>query len=155
MAFGNLGNLIAGQAFEATKKNVIEAITGPEPAKPAEKPAPVPESVGGIILGQIQAMQRPLKDDQELLVLYHTGAEMLRVTEIFVPSLQVFVLSGLDEKQHAMRALVPAELARLVCRIVPVAADARPVRVNVLSPRPRPESSQSGVEKGNSMEPRL
>jgi len=34
---------------------------------------------------------------------------------------------------------VPAEQLKLVCKIVKVAPDARPVRVNVLSPRPKPE----------------
>jgi hypothetical protein len=143
MSLGNIGKALAGQAFEATKKNVIDAIAGPEPGKPAaQATAPAaPESIGGVILGQIQAMQRPLKDDHELVVLFHTGAEMLRVTEIFVPSLQVFVLAGLDASGNITRAVVPAEQARVVCKIVKVAEGARPVRVNVLSPRPRPETT--------------
>jgi hypothetical protein len=142
MAFGNLGNLIAGQALEATKKNVLDAITGPETPKPAEKPqAPQPvESVGGILLGQIQAMQRPLKDDQELVVLFHTGAEMLRIHEIFVPSLQVFVLAGVDAAQNVTRVVVPAEKVQMVCKIMKVAPGGRPVRVSVLSARPKPEN---------------
>src|SRR5207248_8417727 len=98
MSLGNIGKVLAGQAFEATKKNMIDAVVGPEPAKPSEKPPAVsaPEPMGGVILGQIQAMQRPLKDDQELHVLYHTGTETLRVTEVFVPNIHVFVLAGLD-----------------------------------------------------------
>ena len=133
MAFGNIGKVLADQAIEATKKNVLGAITGPEP-KAADKPqAPPVETVGGTILGQLQAMQRPLRDDQELVVTFHTGSETLRVTEIFVPTLQVFVLAGPDG-----RVITPSDKAQLVCKIVAVRHDAKPVRVNVLSPRPKP-----------------
>ena len=138
MAFGNLGKVIAGQAIEATKKNVMDAITS-EPQKPPEKPA-APETVGGLILAQIHGMQRALKEDQELVIQYYTGAEMLRVHEVFVPSVQVLVLAGVDSNQNVTRAIVPADSVRLICKIVKVAADAKPLRVNVLSPRPRPES---------------
>lgn len=143
MAFGSIGKVIAGQALEATKKNVIDAIAGPEPARSGEKAAaaPVQESVGGLILGQIQAMQRPLRDDQELVVLFHTGTEMLRVTEIFVPSLHVFVFAGTDASQNVTRVVVPSEKAQLVCKIMKVGPEAKAVRVNVLSPRPKPESA--------------
>jgi hypothetical protein len=137
MAFGNIGKVIAGQAFETTKKGVMDALAA-EPAKTPEKPA-APEPLGGILLGQIQGMQRALKEDQELLVQFHTGAELLRITDIFVPSLLVFVLSGVDAQQNVTRVIVPAEHMSLVCKIVKVAPDAKPLRVNVLSPRPKPE----------------
>ena len=137
MAFGNIGKAIAGQAFETTKKGVLDA-RSTDPPKAPEKPA-VPETLGGIILGQIQGMQRALREDQELLVQFHTGSELLRVTEIFVPSLLLFVLNGTDAQQNVTRIIVPAEQLKLVCKIVKVAPDARPVRVNVLSPRPKPE----------------
>jgi hypothetical protein len=139
MAFGNIGKAIAGQAFETTKKGVLDAFAA-EPPKTPEKPA-APEPLGGIVLGQIQGMQRALREDQELVVHFHTGAEMLRITEIFVPSLLVFVLNGTDAQQNVTRVIVPAEQMKLVCKIVKVAPDARPVRVNVLSPRPKPESA--------------
>ena len=137
MAFGNIGKAIAGQAFETTKKGVLDALST-DPPKAPEKPA-VPETLGGIILGQIQGMQRALREDQELLVQFHTGSELLRVTEIFVPSLLLFVLNGTDAQQNVTRIIVPAEQLKLVCKIVKVAPDARPVRVNVLSPRRKPE----------------
>jgi hypothetical protein len=141
MAFGNIGKVIAGQALEATKKNVMDAITGPEAPKPGEKPQATPESIGGLILGQIQAMQRPLKDDQELVVLFHTGAESLRVTEIFVPNVQVFVFAGVDSLGNVTRAVVPSDRAQIVCKIMKIAPDARPVRVNILSPRPKTDGA--------------
>ncbi len=137
MAFGNIGKAIAGQAFETTKKGVLDAFAA-DPPKTPEKPA-APEPLGGIILGQVQGMQRALREDQELLVHFYTGAEMLRITEIFVPSLLVFILNGTDAQQNVTRVIVPAEQMKLICKIVRVAPDARPVRVNVLSPRPKPE----------------
>jgi hypothetical protein len=136
MPLGNLGKVIAGQAFETTKKGVMDALAS-EPAKPPEKPAEKAiEPVGGVFLGQIQGMQRALHEDQELLVQYHTGTEVLRVLEIFVPSLQVLVLAGVDADQNVTRAIVAADSLRLVCKVVKVAEGAAPVRVKVLSPRP-------------------
>jgi len=147
MAFGNIGKMIAGQAIEATKQNVMDSLRPAEAAKPAEKtqpdrPAapPAADSIGGVILGQIQAMQRPMKDDQELIVHFTAGNETLRVTEIFVPSLHVLVLAGVDAEQNVTRVVIPAEAATLVCRIMKVAPDAKPVRVNILSPRPKPDA---------------
>ena len=148
MAFGNLGKTIAGQAFETTKKNVLDALLSPETARAAEKiqserpAAPPPgEPIGGVILGQIQAMQRALKDDQELVVLISAAGETLRVLEVFVPSVKVFVLAGVDTEQNVTRVVIPSESAQLVCKIVRVAEGAKPIRVNVLSPRPKTETT--------------
>ena len=138
MSFGNIGKVLAGQAIDAAKKNVIDAVVGPEPPKPAEKPAPVApvvENIGAIILGQVQAMQRPLGEDRELLVTFAAGPEILRVTEIFVPSIHVLVLSGFDSGQNLTRVVVPVESAVLVCKVVRVVTGGKPVRVNILSPR--------------------
>jgi hypothetical protein len=148
MAFGNIGRVIAGQAIETTKKNVLDALRVPETARAAEKiqtdrqaAPPAGENIGAVILGQIQAMQRSMKDDQELMVLFETGGETLRVLEIFVPSPHVFVLAGIDSDQNVTRVVIPAESAQLVCKIMKVAPEAKPIRVNVLSPRPKPEAS--------------
>jgi hypothetical protein len=146
MAFGNIGRVIAGQAIENTKKNVMDALRTPETAKAAEKiqserpAAAAPgETIGAVILGQIQAMQRAMKEDQELMVLFTAGGETLRVLEIFVPSLQVFVLAGIDAEQNVTRVVIPAEAATLVCKIMKVAPESLPIRVNVRSPRPKTE----------------
>jgi len=45
-------------------------------------------------------MQKALKEDEELVVLFHSGAEKIRVLEIFVPSWQVAVLKGLDADRN-------------------------------------------------------
>jgi len=80
MGFGNIGKVLAGQAIEATKKNVLDALRTPETARAAEKiqaerpaaPAPA-DNIGAIVLGQIQGMQRALKEDQELVVLFRSA----------------------------------------------------------------------------------
>jgi hypothetical protein len=130
MSLGALGKTLAGQALEATKKNVIDSIVGPEPAKAAPAAA-VQDSVGSVIAGQIQAMQRPLRDDQELLVMWQS----LRVTEIFVPTPQVLVLIGMDAQQNLTRVVAAAESLQLVCKVLRVAEGVKAVRVTVTSPR--------------------
>jgi hypothetical protein len=136
MNIANIGRAIAGQAIEGTKNTVIEAFKAPEPAKPA-----APPDMQAVILGQIQAMQRPLQGDQELLVHFRAGDEMLRVTEIFVPSPKVLVFAGLDSQGNITRVISPVDQALVVCKILKVAPGALPVRVNVLTPKPKPEPS--------------
>jgi hypothetical protein len=79
MALGNLGKVLADQAIEATKRNVLGSLAGPEPTKAAEstpaKTAVV--EIGPIILGQLQGMQKSLRDDQELRVEFYTGTESM------------------------------------------------------------------------------
>jgi hypothetical protein len=54
---------------------------------------------------------------------------------------QVFVFAGVDAQGNVTRAVVPADRAQVVCKIMKIAQDARPVRVSVLSPRPKPEGA--------------
>jgi hypothetical protein len=134
MNLANLGKTLANTAIEGTKNTVMEAMRPPaEPAKPVP-----PDNVGAAILGQIQAMQRPLPEDQELMVMVRAGDEMLRVAEIFVPNPLVLVFAGLDGPGNVTRVIVPVETAHVVCKVVRVAEGSRPVRVNVLTPKPRP-----------------
>jgi hypothetical protein len=138
MTIGSLGKALANQAMETTKNTVMDAVRPSDPAKPAEA-KPLPQDTGAIIIGQIQAMQRPLREDQELLVAFRAGDEMLRVKEIFVPSPQVLVFAGVDEEGNVTRVIAPVETAQVVCKVVPVAAGASPLRVNVLTPKPPPK----------------
>lgn len=138
MTIGSLGKALANQAMETTKNTVMDAVRPSDPAKPAEA-KPLPQDTGAIIIGQIQAMQRPLREDQELLVAFRAGNEMLRVKEIFVPGSQVLVFAGVDEEGNVTRVIAPVETAQVVCKVVPVAAGASPVRVNVLTPKPPPK----------------
>ena len=142
MALGNIGKTLAGQAIDAVKKNALDAVR-PESGKPAEKTADKntaqPESPGAVILGQVQAMQRLLREDQELVVLYESRTETLRVLEIFVPSVHVLVLAGMDDENHVTRVIVPAAALQLMCKVKNVMPGTAPARVNILTPKPRAE----------------
>jgi hypothetical protein len=136
MTIGSLGKSLANQAIESTKNTVLDAVRTPASTKPAEAPA---ADIGAAIVGQIQAMQRPLKEDQELAVLFRAGDDMLRVTEIFVPNTEVLVFAGIDSQGNVTRVISPVGAAQVVCRILKVSPGAAPSRVNVLTPRPQPK----------------
>jgi hypothetical protein len=102
-----------------------------EPAAPAQK-----ECVCAVILAQINAMQKALKEDEELLVLFHSGAEKIRVMEIFVPSWQVAVLKGVDADRNPARVVSPAEALQLVCKVVKAPPGVKPARVGLIAPKP-------------------
>jgi hypothetical protein len=140
MALGEIGRALTGQALDSAKNSVLDAIKG-EPAKKPAAPsttAPVQETLGGIILGQIQAMQKSLKEDQELVVQFRSGEEMLRIVEIFVPSPQVFVLAGNDGQQRLTRVVAPAATVQLICKVLRVTPGTMPVRLKIMTPAPRP-----------------
>jgi hypothetical protein len=139
MTIGSIGKALANQAVESTKNSVLDAVRTPTPAKPLAAPAPNAPDIGAAIVAQIQAMQRPLKEDQELAVLFRAGDEMLRVTEIFVPNSEVLVFAGLDSQGNVTRVISPVAAAQVVCRILKVQPGATASRVNVLTPRPQPK----------------
>jgi hypothetical protein len=141
MALGEIGRVLTGQALDSAKNSMLDAIKGEpakKPAAPAAAPAAVQESVGGIILAQIQAMQKSLKEDQELVVQFRSGEEMLRIVEIFVPSPQVFVLAGNDGQQRLTRIVAPAATVQLICKVLRVVPGTTPVRLKIMTPAPRP-----------------
>ena len=141
MALGEFGRALTGQALDSAKNSVLDAIKGEpakKPAAPAPAPAPVQENVGGIILAQIQAMQKSLREDQELVVQFRSGEEMLRIVEIFVPSPQVFVLAGNDGQQRLTRIVAPATTVQLICKVLRVTPGTTPVRLKIMTPAPRP-----------------
>ncbi len=140
MTIGSIGKTLASQAIESTKNSVMDAVRTPAPPKPAEpRTAAASPDTGAAIVAQIQAMQRPLKEDQELAVLFRAGDEMLRVNEIFVPNAEVLVFAGVDSNGNITRVISPVNAAQVVCRILKVAPGATPARVNVLTPRPQPK----------------
>jgi hypothetical protein len=144
MNIGSIGKALVNEAIDTTKKNVIDAVTGtPKPA-PAVASAPPsvetpPASLAAMIVGQIQAMQRPLKEDQELAVTVRAGGDGLRVTEIFVPGSDDLVFAGTDERGNITRLITPAAAAQVVCKVLRVSPGAAPSRVNVITPRPQPK----------------
>jgi hypothetical protein len=122
MALGDLTKQIAQQALlTATTK---------EPAAP-----PAPDHVCSIFMGQINAMQKALKEDEELVVLFQNGSERVRIMEIFAPSRQVAVLSGVDPDRNTTRIISAVESLQLVCKVMKVAPGAKPTRVALVTPK--------------------
>jgi len=121
---------------ELTKQLAQQALlSATSPAKEPAAPAPK-ESVCAVILGQINAMQKALKEDEELVVLFHSGAEKIRVMEIYVPSWQVAVLKGLDADRNPARVVSPAERLQLICKVVKAPPGVKPARVGLIAPKP-------------------
>jgi len=137
MGFGNLTKKFAQAAIEDQVKDVLDAMRPAEttaaPAKPATPAAP--ETVGATIIKQVQAMQTALKENEELLVLFHNGLETLQVVDFFVPSPQVIVLAGLDAEKNIMRVISPADSLQLTCKVMKIVPPAKPARIRFLSPR--------------------
>jgi len=121
-----------------TKQLAQQALlTATAPAKEPAAPAPKEkESVCAVILAQIHAMQKALKEDEELVVLFENGAEKIRVMEIFVPSWQVAVLKGLDADRNQARVISPAERLQLICKVVKAPPGVKPARVSLIAPKP-------------------
>jgi hypothetical protein len=78
MALADLTKQIAQQA--------LLSATAPSKEQPAASTAATSDSLGAVILGQIAALQKQLKDDEELVVTFQQGAERIRVMEIFLAS---------------------------------------------------------------------
>lgn len=122
MSLGDLTKQIAVQALGSSAKAAAGG---------------VPETAGAVILGQLQAMQKALKEDEELLVQAHTGAETVRVLDVYLPSWQVAVLSGVDGQGRTTRVIAPADTLQLVCKVAKTAGKAH--RVGLVPPKTKAE----------------
>jgi hypothetical protein len=142
MALGEIAKQIAGQALKAPVKDVLDSLRPADAGQVSEavksaRPAAAPgENVCAVVLGQVQAMQKALKEDEELLVLLHNGLETMRVMEIYVPSWSVAVLSGIDADRNLTRVIAPAETLQLICKVMKTTPGAKPVKVSVVAPKP-------------------
>jgi len=123
---------------DLTKQLAVQALAGAD--KPARSGEPAAaESAGMAVLGQMQAMQKALKEDEELVVLFRHGGETIVVREVFLPTPQVAVLSGIDANKSTARVISPVDLLQLVCKVAKVPASARPNRVALVIPKAKPE----------------
>jgi len=123
MALADLTKQLAQQAIlSATEK----------PEKPAAAPA---ENLGNIVLGQIHAMQKALKEDEELAVWYEGGSGKIRVMEVYFPSWRLAVLSGLDAERALTRVIAPVETLQIVAKVVKVTPGNKPARVGLVAPK--------------------
>jgi len=130
MALGELTKQFAQQALGNQIKDVLDA----KPAAPAQT-----ENVGALIVGQLQAMQNALKEEQELVVLVNTGTETIRVLEFFMPSWRIVVLTGVDSNKNLTRIISPIESAQLICKVMKTQPAAKPARVNFVMPKSKSE----------------
>ena len=131
MALGDLTRQIAKQALGEQMKEVLE---GAKPAGPAQ-----PEGRTAVILGQVQAMQRALKDDEELVVTFQAGSETIRVLEFFVPSPHVLVVAGLDANRNVTRVIVASEAVQLICKPSRLQPGAKATRIAFIAPKAKAE----------------
>lgn len=135
MALGSLTKQIAQQAL-------LDSLRPPDAAQVSEslktnRPAAASgENVCAVMLGQIQAMQKAVKEDEELVVLLHNGLETIRVLEIYVPSWNVAVLTGIDSERNLTRVIAPSDNLQLICKVMKVQAGAKPVKVTLIAPKP-------------------
>jgi hypothetical protein len=143
VGLGAITKVWAKQAITDNVKDVVQSLRPPDLAAVAENltaakaPSPsVDTAVGSILIGQIQAMQNALKDDQELVVLCSTGLETLRILEIFVPAWRVAVLTGIDSEKTVTRIISPIESLQLVCKPMNVEPESKPVRIRFVTPKP-------------------
>jgi hypothetical protein len=118
---------------DLTKQLAQQAILSATEKK--EEKAAAPENVGGILLAQIHAMQKALKEDEELAVWFQNGAEKIRVMEIIFPSWKLAVLSGLDAERTVSRVIMPVEAVQLIAKVVKLAPGAKPTRVGLVAPK--------------------
>jgi hypothetical protein len=143
MGLGDLTKQFAKEAIRSSTKDVLESLRPPElstiadaitGAKPNLQPAHT-DNVGATILAQIQAMQKALKDDEELVVICGAGIETLRVLDIFLPSWKVAVLTGIDMEKVVTRVVCAVERLELTCKVMKTAPDTKPVRVRFIAPK--------------------
>jgi len=121
---------------EFTKQLAQQAILSAT-EKPAKEPpvTPAGENLGGVFLSQIAAMQKALKEDEELILHFQSGADRIRVMEIFLPSPGVAVLSGVDQDRVFARAISAVGALKLVARVQKMAPGAKPARVALITPK--------------------
>jgi len=122
MAFADLTKQLAQQAIQS-------AMQDPAPA------APSPDNPGAVMLNQIGAMQKALKDDEELVIHLQNGEDKIRVMEIFLPSPQVAVLTGIDANRVITRVVSAVAALQLLVRTGKSQAGAKAVRVNLVMPK--------------------
>lgn len=144
MALVELGKQFAAQVVGDKVNTLLDTLRPPDAAKLAEamrseKPAvPAPgENISATILGQIQAMQKACREDQELVVICASGVETLRVLEFYAPTPQVLVMNGIDTNRNVTRVVAPVESVQLVCKVLPVQEGGKAARVSFAVVKPK------------------
>jgi len=121
MAIGEIAKQLAQQALADS--------VAVEPA-PAKTDAP-----GAVMLGQVAAMQKACKEDEELVVLVRSGEQSVRVFEFIVPTWQVFVMAGLDAANNTTRVVATPDNVQLVCKVLKAPSGRAPARIAFRLPK--------------------
>ena len=122
MAFVDLTKQLAQHAIQS-------AMSDPPAA------APSPDNPGAVMLNQIGAMQKALKEDEELVIHLQNGEDKIRVMEIFLPSPQVAVLTGIDANRVMTRVVSAVAALQLLVRTGKAAAGSKAVRIGLVVPK--------------------
>ncbi len=125
MALADLTKQLAQQA-------ILSATSAPEKKDVPSHSGQV-DNTGITIFGEIQAMQRPLREDEELVVHFQSGTERIRVTELFLRTPQVAVVTGLDANRNLTRVITPVASLQLVCKTIKIAPGGKPARVSLIT----------------------
>ena len=88
-----------------------------------------------MFLAQINAMQKALKEGEELALTFRNGGEKIRVFEIYFPSWQVAVISGVDSERGFVRVIATVASLQLVARVSKTQPGAKPARVTLVTPK--------------------
>jgi len=120
---------------DLTKQLAKEALLSAAAKEPAPAQPPPAENVGSIILGQLSAMQKALKEDEELVVWFENGVEKIRVIDVIMPSWRLAVLSGLDAERNLTRVISPVESMQLVTKVMKLQPGAKATRVGLVMPK--------------------
>lgn len=121
---------------QLAKEALLSATRDPAPA-----PAQAESSVGSLIIGQIGAMQKALKEDEELVVWFQNGADKIRVIEVIMPSWRLAILSGLDADRNLTRVISPVESLQLVAKVMKLQPGVKATRVGLVTPKPKDSSA--------------
>ncbi len=133
---------LVGLTKQIAQQALLDSLRSPDTAQVSEslkntRPAAAQgENLCATILAQIQAMQKAVKEDEELVLLLHNGLETMRVLEVFVPSWNVAVLTGIDAERNVTRVISPVEHLQLICKVMKLQAGGKAVKVNLISPKP-------------------
>jgi len=84
-------------------------------------------------------MQKALKPEEELVIQFTAGNETVRILDIFAPSWQVIVLSGVDSDKNVTRVISHADNLQLICKVMKSRTPDRPIRVGITTPKSKPE----------------
>jgi hypothetical protein len=122
---------------QLAKEALLSATRDPAPPDTAGSVG----SIGPLIVGQLGAMQKALKEDEELVVWFQNGSERIRVIEVIMPSWRLAVLSGLDADRNLTRVISPVESLQLVAKVMKLQSGAKPTRVGLVTPKPKDSSA--------------